>query len=175
MISSAAASAASSHSTPSQFRGSGAWIWTIGVSFPDGPSQLSWSQRGPTKRGPHRPARRHEVSDVPAYRFPQFIFPLSDTAARTGGYPVPASHALQVSSVGIAVSVTFQCDCISYSMQFSRPLNNIRSMEKELTVTDRIVFALLVALAWLFVVFDEQEVPGAPFSNTEVRADSKRP
>ena len=57
-------------------------------------------------------------------------------------------------------------------MQFSRPLNNIRSMQKELTVTDRIVFALLVALAWLFVVFDEQEVPGTPFSNTEVRAES---
>jgi hypothetical protein len=26
---------------------------------------------------PHRPARRHEASDVPAYRFPQFIFPLA--------------------------------------------------------------------------------------------------
>ena len=26
---------------------------------------------------PHRPASRHEVSDVPAYRFPQFIFPVA--------------------------------------------------------------------------------------------------
>jgi hypothetical protein len=48
-------------------------------------------------------------------------------------------------------------------------------MDKELTVADRIVFALLVALAALFVVFDDEEVPGTPFSDTEVRADSKRP
>jgi hypothetical protein len=65
-------------------------------------------------------------------------------------------------------------------MQFNRWSDIDRGMDKEsfdkelkeLRVRDRVIFALFVALTFLFVAFGEVEVPGSPI---EITADSKRP
>ena len=63
--------------------------------------------RSPPAREPARSFRRAGLSLSPIH------FPSSDTAAGAGGLcPVLASHALEVSSAGIAVGVTFQWNCI---------------------------------------------------------------
>jgi hypothetical protein len=48
-------------------------------------------------------------------------------------------------------------------------------MEREFTLALRIIFVLLMALAWQYLIFGEEEVPGTLFSNTtEVMSDGNR-